>query len=178
MALADAVDEVCIGRRVSRGAGVAGDLSAMIRGVHDHVHQYVFDAAGERVASGVPVRNGVMQSSFLVEIVVPYLRKFCRLLFTFLKIEFWPDRSVLWDASQALEPDSLCAEDVGEEFQRSRCAMGLQTSENFAIRPIVIGKQAAELRDGVHGFTLRGDRNSCKQVGETRKKALQDARYG
>jgi hypothetical protein len=168
--LANAVDEVCIGWRVSRGAGVAGDLSAMIRGVHDDVHQYVFDAAGERFTSGVLVRNGVIQSSFLVKIVIPYLGEFCRLLFTLLKSEFWPDRSVLRHASQAFEPDSLCAEDVGEECQRSRCAIGLQISENLAIRPIVVGKQASEMEDGVHGFTLRCDGEPLQAKWKKREK--------
>ena len=80
MTLTNAVDEVCIRRRVSGSTRVRSNLSPMIRAVHDDVHQYVFDAAGERLASAVLVRNPIIQISSLVEIIVPLFREFNCLL--------------------------------------------------------------------------------------------------
>src|SRR5580658_4891922 len=148
-ALAHGVDEVRIGGLLAAGAHQACDLPAMIRRVQDDVGQNVFHGACPRLTLAVLVDDCVGESRGrkLAEEISPELSDLGDLLFTLVEGEIRPDGQALRLFPDALQPEPLSRDNVRQEltWPQRRIDACLQAGKHFAVRPLVVGKLAAQM---------------------------------
>ncbi len=108
------VNEIGIGGCLAASPHLAGDLPAMIRGMHYDVGQNVLHVADQGLASAVFVVDFLRQprSSELFEKFPPFLFQVCDLHFALFETGIRPYGHALRLAENSFKPEPLCRENV------------------------------------------------------------------
>ena len=153
------MNKIGISGSLAAGAHVRGDLSAMIGRVHDYVGQDVDNRARPLLSLTVLVGDGLgdVPGSDQIEKREPETSQLRRLSLTLRQIGLRPYRNALRLLFQPLQPDPLGRKNMGHELQRSmidgtvaRAARSSDRVQDFSVRPLVVGKLAAQIVSKIH----------------------------
>src|SRR5258707_1935123 len=156
--LADRMNEVCIGGRLAVRAHMAGNLSAMIRRVHQDVSQNILYAVCPRLAFAVLVGNriGEVGRRKGLEVFSPQPPKLCHLGFALFNVELRPDGKTLWLLFQPFQPEPLGGKYVRQELQRPRVRIqvGSHCRQHFSVCPRFVDKLTTQIFQHLHTLFL------------------------
>ena len=135
--------------RLSVGAHVAGNLSAMIGRMHHDMSKDVFDCAGIGFTLAVCVRHGQMNvaRSNQIQMFVPKAGDFGGVGLALWQIVVGPYGRALGLLFDAVKPQPFGGDNMCHELERplSRGAARPDRGQNFVVRPLIVGKLFAKI---------------------------------